>query len=74
MEESDDETPAQTEQLFKGVLRDKLSLESTDNILFRAIHRLPKPRQGQGSTQPKAIIAAFLRHKTEMMLSPKHIC
>ena len=73
-EEEDDESPADTEQLFKSVLKDSLGIETADNILFRAVHRLPKPKSGNGSTQPKPIIAAFIRQQDrDTVLSKAHL-
>lgn len=68
------ETPQQTEQQFKDVLSEKLGIENADQIMFRAVHRLPKPKQGNGSNQPKPIIAAFLRQTDrDNVLSKAHL-
>ena len=43
-EELEDETPEQTEQLFKDVLKEHLKIEYTDSLMFRAVHRLPNQK------------------------------
>lgn len=57
------ETPQQSEQQFKDILKNQLGIEHADNILFRAVHRLPAPKHGRGSGQPKPLIAAFIKQE-----------
>ena len=66
-QELEDETPAQTELLFREVIKDVLKVDNSDAIMFRAVHRLPKPTTGHGSTQPKPIIAAFIMQQDRDM-------
>ena len=69
-----DETPQQSEQQFKNVLKDELGIEDADNIVFRAVHRLPAPKKGPGSAQAKPLIAAFVRQiDRDNVLSKAHL-
>lgn len=65
------ETPQQSEQQFKDILRNDLGIEHADSIMFRAVHRLPKPKNGRGSTQPKPLIAAFLKQSDRDLVLSK---
>lgn len=73
-EELPEETHQQTEQQFREVLN-TMDLEvDVGNILFRDVHRLPKPKKGHGSTQPRPIIAAFIQQKDRNdILSKAHL-
>lgn len=72
--EAEDETPAQTEETFRRICKDLLQIENADSILFRDVHRLPAPKRGTGSTQPKPIIAAFILMKDRNeVLSKAHL-
>ena len=73
-DELEDETPAQTEQLFKDVLKEHLKIDNTDGLMFRAVHRLPKPKTGKGKDKPKPIIAAFIKQSDrDNVLSKAHM-
>ena len=73
-EVGENETHQQTEEKFRQVLREKLQLEDADTILFRDTHRLPKPKQGFGATQPKPLICAFIRQcDRDLVLSKAHM-
>ena len=73
-EELEDETPEQTEQLFKDVLKEHLKIDNTDSLMFRAVHRLPKPKTGKGKDKPKPIIAAFIKQSDrDNVLSKAHM-
>ena len=68
------ESPQQTEQQFKDVLKEKLGIVDADNMMFRAVHRLPAPKRGHGMSQPKPIIAAFIRQTDrDDVLSKAHM-
>ena len=73
-DELEDETPAQTEELFKEVLKEQLKMENADSVMFRAVHRLPKPKTGNGRDRPKPIIAAFVKQSDrDEVLSKAHL-
>ena len=69
-----DETPQESEQQFKDVLKDELDIDDADSIMFRAVHRLPAPKKGPGANQPRPLIAAFLRQcDRDLVLSKSHL-
>ena len=73
-DELDDETHQQTEQLFRDILKEDTKIDNADTILFRDCHRLPKPKRGHGSSQPKPIICAFIRQQDrDLVLSKAHM-
>ena len=61
LNETEGETPRETENLVRNMMEEKLGIirEDMNEIRFERVHRLPTRRNSQTRTKPRPIIAKF---------------